>query len=307
MSQKIKTMKIPPYLLPGDKVAIISPAGIIGQKTAERGAEILRNQGFRVEIGKHAFESKGVFAGPDSARAADMQLALDDKSVKAIFFSRGGYGSLRTHSLLNWSSFFKHPKWLIGFSDITVFHSYLSRHNIASMHGVMTAWFESEGTLTGSFTEMIDLLKGKTPDYSFQPHELNRNGVTSGTLTGGNLSIIQSLRGTPLDISPKGKILFIEDIDEHHYHLDRMMLNLKTGGVLKQLSGLIAGYFTGTKNGEIPFDNTVAGIISEAVAPYRYPVAFGFPAGHELPNLPLVMGSRVNMEVSDKGVFVKTV
>jgi muramoyltetrapeptide carboxypeptidase len=299
-------MKLPPYLLPGDKVSIISPAGKIERKIAERGAELLRQQGFRVEIGQYAFDEEGVFAGSDFARAADMQKAFDDKSIKAIFFSRGGYGSIRTHLLLNWSAFFKKPKWLIGFSDITVFHAYLSSHNIASVHGVMTAWFEKDGVLTGSFLQLMDLLKGKSPDYSLIPNNLNRNGAASGILTGGNLSIIQSLRGTPLDISPKGKILFIEDIDEHHYHLDRMMQNLKAGRVLEQLSGLVAGYFTGIKDGETPFGKTAYEIIKEAVAPYRYPVVFGFQAGHELPNYPLLMGSKILLNVSDDQVIIKT-
>ena len=299
-------MKFPPYLQQGDKVSIISPAGKIERQIAERGAELLREQGLRVEIGQHAFDEECMFAGSDFARADDMQKALDDKTIKAIFFSRGGYGSLRTHRLLNWSSFFKKPKWLIGFSDITVFHAYLSCHNIASVHGVMTVWFEKDEVLTDSFLQMMELLRGKVPEYSVTPHGLNRNGVASGILTGGNLSIIQSLRGTPLDISPKGKILFIEDIDEHHYHLDRMMLNLKAGHVLEQLSGLVAGYFTGIKDGETPFGKTAYEIIKEAVAPYRYPVVFGFQSGHELPNYPLLMGSRISLDISEYQVIIKT-
>lgn len=299
-------MKFPQYLRPGDKVSIISPAGKIERQIAERSSEILRQQGFQVEIGHHVFDEEGVFAGSDFARAADMQKALNDKSIKAIFFSRGGYGSLRTHLLLNWSSFFKKPKWLIGFSDITVFHAYLSRHNIASVHGVMNAWFEKDEILTNSFLQTMKLLGGEKPEYKVTPHKLNRIGVTSGILTGGNLSIIQSLRGTPLDISPKGKILFIEDIDEHHYHLDRMMLNLKTGRVLERLSGLVAGYFTGIKDGETPFGKTAYEIIKESVAPYNFPVVFGFQSGHELPNYPLLMGSRISLNVSEEQVIIKT-
>lgn len=299
-------MKFPPYLRPGDKVSIVSPASKIERQIAAHGAELLRQQGFMVVIGQHAFDEEGVFAGSDAARVADMQKALDDKSIKAIFFSRGGYGSLRTHIHLNWSSFFKKPKWLIGFSDITVFHAYLSRHNIASVHGVMTAWFEKDEVLTQSFLQMIELLSGKPQEYSAHPHELNRNGIASGILTGGNLSIIQSLRGTPLDLSPKGKILFIEDIDEYNYHLDRMMLNLKTGRVLEQLSGLVVGYFTGMKDGDTPFGKTACEIIKEAVAPYRYPVVFGFQSGHELPNYPILMGSRISLDVSENHVIIKT-
>ena len=298
-------MKFPPTLKTGDKVSIISPASKIDRQIAERGAELLRQQGLTVVIGFHAFDKENMFAGSDFSRADDMQKSLNDKSIKAIFFTRGGYGSLRTHLRLNWSSFFKKPKWLIGFSDITVFHAYLSRHNIASVHGVMTAWFEQDAVLTDSFLRMMELLRGEKPDCNLLPHELNRNGLASGILTGGNLSIIQSLRGTSLDISPKGKILFIEDIDEHHYHLDRMMMNLKAGGVLEQLSGLVAGHFTGIKDGETPFGKTAYQIIKDAVASYHYPVAFGLQSGHELPNYPLLLGSRISLDVSENKVIIK--
>ena len=299
-------MKFPPTLKTGDKVSIISPASKIDRQIAERGAELLRQQGLTVVIGFHAFDKENMFAGSDFSRADDMQKSLNDKSIKAIFFTRGGYGSLRTHLRLNWSSFFKKPKWLIGFSDITVFHAYLSRHNIASVHGVMTAWFEQDDVLTDSFLRMMELLRGEKPDCNLLPHKLNRNGLASGILTGGNLSIIQSLRGTPLDISPKGKILFIEDIDEHHYHIDRMMQNLKAGGILENLSGLVAGYFTGIKDGETPFGKTAYQIIKDAVASYHYPVAFGLQSGHELPNYPLLLGSRILLDVSEDKVIIKT-
>jgi muramoyltetrapeptide carboxypeptidase len=298
-------MKFPSPLLPGDKVAMITPAGKIDRSIVDHGAELLRNQGFRVEVGSHAFDQDGIFGGSDLARSSDMQRALDDHSIKAIFFTRGGYGSIRTHPHLNWSSFFKKPKWLVGFSDITVFHAYLTNHQIASVHGVMSAWFEQEGQLTGSFLKMMEILRGKKPDYDITPHLLNRNGNATGILTGGNLSIIQSLRGTPLDLSPRGKILFIEDIDEHHYHLDRMIQNLKTGRILEKLSGLIVGYFTNISDGETPFGKTSYEIIQEAVDSYGYPVIFGLQAGHELPNYPLILGSKISMNVSNDHVLIQ--
>ena len=294
-------MKFPPYLGPGDKVALISPAGKIDRQVIERGAELLEQQGFRVEVGRHASTAEGVFAAADAARAADMQKALDDKSIMAIFLSRGGYGCLRTHFELDWSAFLKRPKWLVGFSDVTVFHAHLARHKIASIHGVMISKFEQAGGLTDSFLKLMDVLAGNLPNYQIPAHELNRTGTASGILTGGNLSIIQSLRGTALDIRPKGKILFIEDIHELHYHLDRMMQNLEAGGILENLSGMVVGYFTGMRDGETPFGRTACEIIREAVEPYDYPVVFGFPAGHELPNYPLLMGSRSLLEVSNEG------
>jgi muramoyltetrapeptide carboxypeptidase len=298
-------MKFPPHLLPGDKVSIVSPAGKIDRQVVERGAELLQQQGFKVQMGRHAFDEVGVFSGTDSARAADMQKALDDESIRAVFFSRGGYGCLRTHLQLDWSSFLRKPKWLVGFSDETVFHAQLSRHRIASVHGVMTSMFERDRIPTEGFLQVMELLAGKKPEIAIPPHPLNVAGTASGILTGGNLSIIQSLRGTSLDIRPKGKILFIEDINEQHYHLDRMMRNLKAGHVLEQLSGLVVGYFTGMKDGKTPFGRTAYEIIREAVEPYRYPVAFGFPAGHELPNHPLLMGSRISLEVAGSGVLFR--
>lgn len=298
-------MKFPPILAPGEQVAILSPAGKIDRQVAERGAEALQHQGFVVRIGRHVFDEAGVFAGSDTARAADMQQALDDPSIRAIFFARGGYGCLRTHLLLDWSAFLKQPKWLVGFSDTTVFHAFLARHAIASVHGVMSGWFEQDGEPTADFLRLLDLLGGKLPEYEVPAHDLNRAGVCSGILTGGNLSIIQSLRGTPLDIEPTGKILFVEDIGEHHYHLDRMMQNLKVGRILEHLSGLIVGYFTGMKDGATPFGRTACEIIKEAVADYHYPVVCGFPAGHEWPNQPLLLGSRIVVNVSEAGVIMK--
>ena len=298
-------MKFPPFLTKGDKIAIVSPAGKIDRSIVERGAELLREQGFVVEIGTHALDAYGVFAGHDEDRASDMQKALDDKNVKTIFCSRGGYGSLRIQQRINWSAFFKKPKWIVGFSDITVFHSYLSLHKIASIHGVMPAFFEHDGAATESFSRTTAFLKGQIPDYTIEPHLLNRSGEVSGILTGGNLSILQSLRGTALDFSPKGKILFIEDVAEYHYHLDRMMMNLKVGGVLEQISGLIVGYFSEMKEGEAPYGKSAYEIIREAVAEYRYPVLFNFPAGHKLPNFPLLMGGRISLNVTSNEANIK--
>lgn len=297
-------MTIPSYLLPGDRVAIVSPAGKVNRQTVERAAELLRLQGFEVAIGRHAFNGEGVFSGADHERAADMQEALDDESVRVVFFSRGGYGSLRTHLQLDWSKFLRNPKWLVGFSDVTVFHAWLARHGIASVHGVMPSMFERDGAPTEGFVKTLGLLGGGTPRYDVPPHDLNVTGSASGILTGGNLSILLSLRGTPLDLMPEGRVLFIEDIGEYHYHLDRMMQNLKAGGILEKLSGLVVGHFTDMKDGGSPFERDSIGIIRDAVEAYGYPVVFGFPAGHELPNEPLLLGGRISLDVSPAEVRV---
>lgn len=297
-------MKFPPYLMPGDRVAVVSPAGKVDPQVVERGAELLRQLGFEVDIGRHACGEDGVFSANDAARAADMQEALDDGAIKAIFFSRGGYGCLRTHLRLDWSSFFRNPKWLVGFSDVTVFHAYLSRHHVASIHGVMPSMFETGQALTDSFRKTIAMLAGAQTGYDVSPHALNRVGAASGILSGGNLSILQSLRGTPLDLIPEGRVLFIEDIHEYLYHLDRMMQNLKAGGVLGRISGLLVGHFTRMRDGQTPFARNAYEIIREAVEPWDYPVVFGFPAGHELPNDPLLMGGMITLEVSPCAVRV---
>lgn len=297
-------MIFPPFLKPGNKVALISPSGKMSRAVIERAAGLLEQQGFKVKVGKHAFDEHGLFAGTDAARGEDMQNALDEKSIRAIFFTRGGYGCLRTHQLLDWSRFHRHPKWLVGFSDNTVFHSYLSRQKTASIHGAMASAFEHDGAPSASFIKLMDMLAGRDVIYEFAPHPMNRVGKTSGVLAGGNLSILQSLRGTALDLKPKGKILFIEDIHELNYRIDRMMQNLKTGGVLEQLKGLIVGHFTNIKDGAADYGMTALEIIREAVEPYDYPVIFGFPAGHELPNLPLMMGCRTRLDVSNARVRV---
>jgi muramoyltetrapeptide carboxypeptidase len=298
-------MIFPPLLQPGDKIAMVSPAGKILPEPVEKARLLLESEGFMVETGAHAFDDFNMYAGKDDDRAADLQKALDDPSVRAILFTRGGYGSLRTHTRIDWAGFHRHPKWLIGFSDITVFHSYLFSRGVASIHGVMTSYFFENGVRTESLQYLLDLLRGETHSFLLPPDPLNIRGACNGELTGGNLSILLSLRGTPLDTSLEGKILFIEDIQEFDYHIDRIMMNLKFGGVLSKLAGMVVGYFTETKSTSTPYGLTEAEIIREAVAGYGFPVVFGFPAGHQLPNYPLLMGGMTRMDVSDDRVMVE--
>ena len=292
-------MIYPPYLKAGDKIAIVSPAGKVNPEIVKQGANRLRDEGFEVEIGEHTFAQAGIYAGTDAERAGDMQRALDDESVKAIIFARGGYGSLRTHQLLNWNRFLQYPKWIVGFSDITVFHAFLYQQGIASVHGVMPAFFDQKGVPSESFRLTIDFLKGKVPWFKEANHSLNRTGEVTGDLIGGNLSIVYSLRGTSLDLSPEGNILFIEDLSEYQYHLDRMMMNLKVSGILGKLGGLIVGHFSDMKDGDTPYGKDALEIIREAVDDYDYPVMFGFPAGHLMPNYPLIMGAKAKLIVDE--------
>lgn len=298
-------MICPSPLLPGDKIALVSVAGKISMETVEKARILLEEEGFVAETGAHAFDALNMYAGTDQDRALDMQKAMDDPEVRAILFTRGGYGSLRTFMLLDWTGFHRHPKWLIGFSDITVFHSYLSMNGVTSVHGVMTSYFFDNGRRTDSLDRMLELLRGNSSEYQLPPNRLNITGSCRGELVGGNLSILYSLRGTPLDRPLDGKVLFMEDIQEFDYHIDRMMMNLKFGGVLSGLAGLIVGYFTETKSGETPYGQDAFEIIRDAVSGYGYPVVFGFPAGHELPDYPLLMGSEILVEVSEDKVLIK--
>lgn len=300
-------MIYPSSLHPGDKIAIVSPAGRVNQKYIEEARQLLLREKFQVEIYPHAFGKFHQFSGTDQERAADMQQALDDPAVKAILFSRGGYGSLRTLMLLDWQGFVRNPKWLIGFSDITVFHSCLSLNGMASIHGIMPAFFFENGQRTDSFDRLVDLLRGNSLNYCIEPNILNLPGTCRGELAGGNLSLLYSLRGTSLDLLYDGKVLFIEDISEFDYHIDRMMMNLKFGGVLSRLAGIIVGYFTDTKIPASPFGKDAYGIIREAVEGLNIPVVFGFPAGHELPNYPLIMGGEITMSVSDRLVEISQI
>ncbi|MEI7421164.1 MAG: LD-carboxypeptidase [Prolixibacteraceae bacterium] len=297
-------MNYPSPLHPGDKIAIVSPAGKVNPEYVESARQLFLQEKFEVEIYPHTYGEFHQFSGTDQERAGDLQQALDDPTVKAILFSRGGYGSLRTLMHLDWQGFDLNPKWLIGFSDITVFHSCLSLKGVASIHGVMPAFFFENGLRTDSLDRLLDLLRGNSLNYSIEPNILNLPGTCHGELVGGNLSLLYSLRGTSLDLLYDGKVLFIEDISEFDYHLDRMMMNLKFGGALSRLAGIIVGYFTDTKIPASPFGKDAYGIIREAVKELNIPVIFGFQAGHELPNYPLIMGGEITMNVSDRSVEI---
>lgn len=298
-------MNYPSFLHPGDKVAMVSVAGKVNRETVEKAKRLLEDEKFVVGIGAHAFDAFHMFAGTDTDRASDLQKALDDPEVKAIFFTRGGYGSFRTLVQINWTGFFNYPKWLVGFSDITVFHSYLSVREMISVHGVMPAFFFENEVRTDSLDRLLDVLRGKDNEYQLMADRNNRTGKSQGILVGGNLSVLLSLRGTPLDQSFDGKVLFIEDILEYDYHIDRIMMNLLYGGALANLAGLIIGYFSDTKTGSTPFGLSALEIIGEAVTGYDYPVVYGFPAGHQLPNYPLIMGKEISMDVTQNAVVIR--
>lgn len=292
-------MIIPPYLKPGDRIRIVSPAGKVSKEKLMAGIALLQDEGYEVIPGKHVFDRNFQYAGTDAHRAADFQEAVDDLQTKAIICSRGGYGTIRIIEKLNLEKLKHHPKWIVGFSDVTVLHAVLNQNGIASVHGVMPSFFVENKKPSRSFLQLMELLTTGKSAFEVASNPLNRSGKCSGELVGGNLSLIYSLQGTPWQINTDGKILFIEDLSEYLYHLDRMMQNLYHSGQLRKLAGLVVGSFTEMKDNDSPFGKSVSEIIHEAVKNYSYPVCFDFPAGHQAKNLPLLLGSNYRLEVSE--------
>ncbi|WP_299578527.1 LD-carboxypeptidase [uncultured Sunxiuqinia sp.] len=297
----------PEYLQPGDRIRIVAPAGKVVKEKILDGVNLLRQQGFEVIPGDHVFDAHFQFAATDQNRLNDLQQALDDPHCKAIICARGGYGTIRLIDQIDLSAFRKHPKWLVGFSDITTLHARLQQEGFCSIHGAMPAFYLKDNQPTESFNELMKTLTGTLPATTVASHPFNRTGQTSGTLIGGNLSILYSLLGTPLEPQTEGRILFIEDLSEYLYHLDRMMHSLKLAGKLSKLNGLIVGGFTEMKDNDSPFGQTAGEIIRDVLKDEHFPVCFDFPAGHIERNLPLVFGANYQLSVdTEKAVLTTT-
>ena len=294
-------MKIPSYINPGDKIRIVSPAGKVSEQNVLPAVDWLQKQGYQVELGKNVFASHFQFAGTDKQRLDDLQTAFDDTETAAIICSRGGYGTVRIIRQIDFTKFVANPKWLVGYSDITILHSCLNSRRVATIHGVMPKYFfDDDGSTSENLESLMQLLTGGKASYSFKNGENNRPGKVTGELVGGNLSIISSMQGTPCELKTDGKILFLEDIDEFLYHTDRMIYQLKLSGKLENLAGLVLGDFTEMKDNESPFGKTIHEIIMDAVQEFEYPVCFGFPAGHDKKNLALAFGMNWELEVLEK-------
>lgn len=294
----------PPYLKEGDTVAIVSTARKVSKFEIKPAIDLLKSWGLEVQTGKNLYKEENQFAGSDEDRAGDLQRALNNKNVQAVLFARGGYGTVRIIDQIDWKKFIKQPKWLIGYSDITVVHSHVHRHCLVqTLHAPMSLNIPK---LNAPCLQVFkETLFGKPLRYSSskqlpQLEKLNRKGKSKGRLVGGNLSILYSMSGTPSEIDTAGKILFLEDLDEYLYHVDRMMMNLKRSGKLKDLAGLIVGGMSEMKDNPIPFGKSAEEIIHDAVKEFSFPVVYGFPAGHIPNNYPLIMGSEVTLNVTDK-------
>lgn len=293
---------IPPYLKKGDKIAVTCPAKKLPKPMTDA-VELLQSWGLDVLIGETLNAEYHQFAGDDNLRARDMQRFLDDDNVKAIIAARGGYGTVRIIDKLDFNRFAQNPKWLIGFSDITVLHAHIwANYGVQTIHGQMPVNI-SDASAT-SLETLRKSLFGDDVRYEIGTHQLNRQGEADGALTGGNLSLLISILGSISDYSYDGTILFLEDVGEYLYAIDRMMRALKRAGKLKNLAGLIIGGFTECKDNDIPFGQTAEEIIAEVVKEYSYPVCFNFPAGHIADNRALVLGRTVNLKVDQHSVYL---
>jgi len=297
---------IPPYLKRGDTVGILCPAGYMPLEKAITAVETLTEWGFHVIRGKTLGHQFHYFSGTDEERLHDLQHMMDDKSIKAIFCARGGYGMGRIIEKLHFKKFKKNPKWIIGFSDITVLHSHLfSKYKIASLHAPMAAAF-NDGEFNNKYIQSLkDALEGKKANYINDGHSFNKKGKASGILIGGNLSLLAHLIGTSSEINTKNKILFIEDVGEYIYNVDRMMYQLKRSSKLDELAGLIIGKFTEMKDTTIPFGQTTEEVIRDIVKEYDYPVCFSFPVSHDRENYALKVGGEYKLSVSSSKSILK--
>ena len=283
------------------KIRIVSPAKSIAQSKIDFAVEFLESNGHIVEVSRHAAGEHHYFSGSDEERLSDFQRALDDPSLDAILCSRGGYGSVRIIDSLNFEGFKQHPKLILGYSDVTVFHNHVTAHyNLPTVHSTAPLNFEENSA--ESLQSLLNVLEGKPNKYNIETSSLNRLGEVKAEVIGGNLAILYSLIGTNSDINYDGKMLFIEDIGEAIYSIDRMFWTLKKTDRLENLAGLIVGGMTSMKDSEVPFGKTVEQVIADAVQEYPFPVCFNFPAGHISDNRAIILGQEAQLIVENSGV-----
>jgi muramoyltetrapeptide carboxypeptidase len=291
---------IPPFLKPGDTIGLAATARKIDAKDLEFACDTITKNGYKIQYSSTLFCADNQFAGTDEERAKGFQELLDNPEVKAIMCVRGGYGTVRIIDLLDWTNFITNPKWILGFSDITVLHAHLHTVlNSASIHSSMPISFNTN--TKAALESLFSCIEGDLPKYDITAHALNKAGNATGQIVGGNLSVLYSLIGSKDQINPKGKILFLEDLDEYLYHIDRMLQNMKRAGLFDDLAGLIIGGMTDMNDNTIPFGEEAEAIIHRIASKHNYPVLFGFPAGHINDNQAIVMGKSISLEVNKKG------
>ena len=301
-------MKFPTYLKPGDTIAIVCPAGFLPAAKAKACINTLKKWGFKVTKGKTlGGKSKNYFSGSFEERLADLQNQIDDPSVNAILCGRGGYGTTHLLDHIDWKKFKKNPKWIIGFSDITILHTYLlTEIGVAGIHGPMANAFNEDNGINRYTLSLKDSLEGKPVHYTAKPHAQNRYGKATAPMVGGNLSLLAHAVGTNADVDTRGKILFIEDVGEQLYNVERMLLQLKRAGKLSKLKGLVVGGFTSNKDTDRPFGKNIEQVIYDVVREFKFPICFGFPISHEKENVAIIVGGTYHLDVSVHGTTLSS-
>ncbi|WP_103191669.1 S66 peptidase family protein [Formosa algae] len=299
-----KTYIKPPYLKAGDTVAIVAPSGVLRNKydVIERARELFKSWGLQTVVGPNVFNQNGHFAGTDDERAADFQWALDDPKIKAIWCARGGYGTVRMIDKLDYAKFKLQPKWVIGYSDITAIHNQIHNLGYESMHAMMCVSLPNdETTIAETISTFKDAIFGKQLSYTLKGSNYNKPGMVTAPITGGNLTLLHTMLGSETSIDASGEILFIEEIGEYAYHIDRMLQSLKRAGYFEHCKGILVGDMSKVRKNPTPFGQTIEEIILELVAEYDFPVAFNMPAGHEKDNRAMILGSTVTLKVEKSG------
>lgn len=300
-------IKIPPYLKKGDTIGLVCPAGYMPVEKVQTCLDVLQEWGYRVKIGKTVGGGSATyFSGTDEERLTDFQQMLDDDAIKAVLCARGGYGTGRIIDKIDFTKFRKHPKWIVGYSDVTVLHSHIYSHfYISTLHAPMAGAFNDDGFKNEFIRSLKNALEGKKLKYKCEVHDYNRKGEAVGELVGGNLALLAHLVGTDSDIKTRGKILFLEDVGEQLYNIDRMLHQLKRSGKLARLAGLIFGGFTESKDTERPFGNSIHEILRDIVKEFDYPVCYDFPVSHTNRNYALKIGVGYKLKVGKSKVTLE--
>lgn len=301
-SNSYKTTKLirPAYLKIGDTVAIVAPSGVLRNRTSEveQAKNLLKSWGLHTVVGKNVFNQNNHFAGTDAERAEDLQKVMDDPTISAIWCARGGYGTVRILDKLNYTKFKKHPKWIIGYSDITALHNQVHNQGFESLHAMMcTSLQDDTSTITKTISSFKDALFGRPLQYTLEGSKYNKTGITSGQLVGGNLTILHTMLGSKTSLDIKDKILFIEEIGEYEYHIDRMLQSLKRAGYFDTCAGVLVGDITKVRRNTTAWGVPVQQLILDVLSEYNFPVAFNMPAGHEKDNRALILGNKIELMV----------
>lgn len=298
----------PPYLKAGDTVAIVAPSGVIknGVKEIEQAKALLKSWGLHAIVGKHVFSKYNHFAGTDDERCEDFQNALDNPTVSAIWCARGGYGTVRILDKLDYTKFKNHPKWLVGYSDITGLHNQFNNEGIESIHGIMCLSLPDDiSTIEKPIATFKAALFGEQMSYTLEGSKYNRPGTTKAPLVGGNLTLLHTMLGSKTSIDTDGKILFIEEVGEYKYHIDRMLQSLKRAGYFDNCEGVIIGGISKVRKNTTDWGTSIEQLFLDALADYNFPVAFNVPAGHEKDNRALILGRTIDLKVAkDKSTIV---